>query len=150
SYRVDHVNTFEFDGFFGLASVKFQNVRALGTSVPAGATVDASGAGAFPALSTKSSGRGTRVDDDTISTSSTDQSYTGTNGDPVQITVDWANRSCAMSGALVGSVEDRSGTATVSLSGTIVNQPPTANAGPNQTVECTSAAGASTALDASG
>src|SRR5262249_37738641 len=81
---------------------------------------------------------------------STDQSYIGTNGDPIQVTVDWANRSCAMSGALVGSVEDRSGTATVNLTGTIVNQPPTANAGRDQTVECTSSAGASTVIDASG
>jgi hypothetical protein len=37
----------------------------------------------------------------------------------------------------------------VSLDGTLVNQPPTADAGGDQTVECTSPAGASFALDSS-
>jgi len=35
----------------------------------------------------------------------------------------------------------------VALAGTLVNQPPTANAGPDQTVECTSSAGAAFELD---
>jgi hypothetical protein len=38
-------------------------------------------------------------------------------------------------------------TVDVDLAGTLVNQPPTASAGPDQTVECTSPAGASFVLD---
>lgn len=41
-------------------------------------------------------------------------------------------------------------TVDVALAGPIVNQPPTANAGPDQNVECTSTAGASFALDGRG
>src|SRR6185369_1598355 len=55
---------------------------------------------------------------------------------------------CALQGAAIGSVEDAATAVAVDLSGTIVNEPPTANAGGDATVECTSPAGATVALDA--
>jgi hypothetical protein len=46
--------------------------------------------------------------------------------------------------------DDAPMTATVDLAGTLVNQPPDADAGPDQTLECTSAAGQSFELDGGG
>jgi hypothetical protein len=76
-------------------------------------------------------------------------SFVGTNGDAVDVTVDWAHKTCAVNGALLGATveNDDSLSVEVDLHGTLVNQPPTANAGADQTVECTSAAGTQISLD---
>ena len=77
-------------------------------------------------------------------------SFVGTNVDPVGVTVDWASKTCTVNGALLGAtVENRQQCAERrgQLQGTLVNQPPTARAGADQTVECTSAAGAAITLD---
>ena len=64
----------------------------------------------------------------------------------------WGYKSCALTGELLGaSVEtDNELSVTVSLRGTLANQPPTARAGVDQTVECTSPQGAAITLDGSG
>ena len=72
------------------------------------------------------------------------------------LAMNWANKTCRVSGQLVGTVmgDGSEGTLNaqvdVALDGIILNQPPHANAGNNQTVECASSGGTSVTLDASG
>ena len=92
----------------------------------------------------------------------------GRNGAPLQVAVDWTGKHCLIDGNIAqsgGSVEDDDGATqpikvlmTVGgqfdlgsdkFSSRIVNQPPRAHAGPNQTVECTSPQGAPITLNAS-
>lgn len=78
-----------------------------------------------------------------------------TNPTPTSIVVNWAARTCMIDQSLPNitiSQDDNSFSfdATAHLSGTIVNQPPTARAGPDQTLECTSFDGAQVTLDGSG
>jgi hypothetical protein len=70
-----------------------------------------------------------------------------TNMMPLMVTVDFANDSFTI---MPFSLSIGGTSATVSLSGTITNQPPRAVVGPNQTVECTSPSGAMVTLDGSG
>ena len=74
----------------------------------------------------------------------------GRMGTPSAVTVDWAAKTCTVNGATRSARRWKSNNAlsvVVDLHGTLVNQPPTANAGADQTVECTSAAGAEITLD---
>jgi hypothetical protein len=157
SYRLNHVDTFEFSGFGGFASAKFTDVLASGATIPAGATVDDSGVGAFASHSTQSSGAGKRSNQvcDPSGTvcgefSSDRAAYFGTNSQPIDVLVDWKKHECAVSGGVLGSLEDAETSVDVALAGTIVNEPPTADAGADQTIECTSAAGAPIILDGTG
>ena len=62
-----------------------------------------------------------------------------------------ADADCAaVGGACILPPDSEEMSVTVALTGTLVNQPPTAAAGPDQTVECTSSAGASFVLNGSG
>ncbi len=151
SYSLDHVDNFSFDGFGGFASVEFKDITAAGTSAPGTAVVDASGVGALPVATTSNNGAGRRSNQVLGGeVSSASASYTGTNGAPLDVRVDWVNHSCALSGAVLGSIEDADTIVGVDLTGTILNEPPTANAGATpRTVECTSAAGANVTLDGS-
>jgi hypothetical protein len=78
------------------------------------------------------------------------------NPQPLALAVNWQNKTCRLSGnSLSGTVkgdknEDLAVTVDVALDGVLLNQPPLANAGPNQRLECTSPAGAQLTLDASG
>src|SRR4029077_17383738 len=101
------------------------------------------------------------------------------NENDLDVGVDFAERSCTMNGNVAGSInqsvcdgdssvactqdsdcddagvdgpciEADSMSVDVALAGTLVNQPPTADAGGNQTVECTSPAGADFLLDGRG
>ena len=66
------------------------------------------------------------------------------NTQAIEFEVDWAHKTCGLSGNLVGGVKDvRSGAildlhVDLAIEGVLVNQPPVANAGRDQTVECTS------------
>lgn len=80
----------------------------------------------------------------------------GRNTEGLALAMNWANKSCAIGGQIVGQVDGDGNEGTldaqveVALQGVIVNQPPLPNAGSDQTVECTSRAGATVTLDASG
>jgi hypothetical protein len=155
SYRLDKIANFKFDGFGGFDAAEFMNLLASGASIPAGATLDASGNGTFAAGSTRSFGQGKRSDQacvpkvGCVEVGSSSAGFTGANGQPIGMGVDWHGHSCELSGALFGQLEDADTSATANLTGTIVNEPPTASAGPLQNVECTSAAGAGITLDSS-
>ena len=88
----------------------------------------------------------------------------GRNGSPLDVAVDWVNKRCLINGSFVGGqggvIDDDGNTVDLQLFLTaggqtdalsrMVNQPPVANAGPDQIVECTSPAGAAVSLDAKG
>jgi hypothetical protein len=151
SYRLDHVETFDFDGFLGFGGVRIEDVRGLGASLPGAATLDASGKGTFDARTTQISGRGKQIDEGLISDDVATKSYVGVNSSLMNVQVLWNARLCTLKGSLLGSVDAGHGaTISVDMAGTLVNQPPTANAGGDKTVECTSPAGAAIALDGSG
>src|SRR5262249_3933946 len=60
------------------------------------------------------------------------------------------NHACALNGAVLGVIEDAETAVGVDLTGTILNEPPTASASATpRTVECTSPAGAQVTLDGS-
>jgi hypothetical protein len=150
SYRIDHVNNFSFDSFAGFESVEFQHLFASGNSIPEGATLDSAGNGTFAVSSTQNYGTGRRSNQIAgIEVSSDESAFTGTNSQPLDVGVDWINHKCHLSGALFGQLEDADTLVTADVSGDIENEPPAANAGPAQTVECTSAAGAGISLDGS-
>lgn len=80
----------------------------------------------------------------------------GRNAEGLALAMNWTTKACRVGGQLVGTAvgDDDEGTldaqVDVALDGVIVNQPPWPDAGPDQTVECTSPAGAAVTLDASG
>ncbi len=151
SYQLDHVDDFSFSGFAGFASVEFKDISSVGASGPGAAIVDATGVGAFAPATMSNTGSGRRSNQVLGGEVSSDSAaYTGVNGAPLGVVVDWANHSCALSGALLGSLEDADTAVDVNLAGTILNEPPTARAGATpRTVECTSPAGADVTLDGS-
>jgi hypothetical protein len=155
-YRLDHVDTFGFDGFGGFDRAEFENVSAGGATIPAGATLDASGVGTVPADSTTTSGRGKRSNQLCVpgigcgEVSSDTAGYVGTNGAPINVQVDWQGHACSLDGTVLGTIEGADSSVGVDLAGMIVNEPPTASAGGTTSVECTSASGAAITLDATG
>jgi hypothetical protein len=151
SYRLNHINNFSFDSFAGVATVEFQHLFGSGVSIPAGATLDSSGNGNLPSSSTHGFGYGRRSNQAAgVEISSDTAAYSGTNSNPIGVGVDWHNHACELSGDLLGQLESTDTTVSADLPGTIMNEPPSANAGAPQTVQCTSAAGAGITLDGSG
>jgi hypothetical protein len=147
SYKLD-IDPFELGNFFGGAA--FNDLVASGAAIQGAAELDEQGVGQIPAGATLTSGRGTRRDFGIFGSEPDQQtSFKGTNDQPVDVSVDWTNKTCAVNGVLLGaSVEDgNSLSVAVSLHGILVNQPPVARAGAAQIVECTSAAGAAVSLD---
>jgi hypothetical protein len=80
----------------------------------------------------------------------------GRNTEGLALAMNWTTKACRVGGQLVGQAVGDGDEGTldaqvdVALDGVIVNQPPWPNTGPDQTVECTSPAGADVTLDASG
>ena len=80
----------------------------------------------------------------------------GRNTKGLALAMNWTTKACRVGGQLVGAAVGDGDEGTldaqvdVALDGVIVNQPPWPNVGPDQTVECTSPAGADVILDASG
>jgi hypothetical protein len=147
SYKLD-IDPFELGSFFG--GTEFNDLVASGAAIQGAAELDEQGVGQIAAGSTLTSGRGTRRDFGVFGSEPDKQmSFEGTNDQPVEVSVDWINKTCAVNGVLLGaSVEEgNSLNVAVSLHGTLVNQPPLARAGAAQTVECTSAEGAVVSLD---
>jgi hypothetical protein len=150
SYRLDHIDNFTFEGFADFDSVEIKNLFASGASLPEAATVDQLGSGSFAQNTTQSFGQGKRSNQILGGEVSSDESaYHGSNGQPIGVNVDWSNHTCSLNGTLFGQLEEADTSFDANLTGTIVNEPPTANAGPPQNIECTSAAGAAVTLDAS-
>lgn len=151
SYQLDHVDNFSFSDFGGFASVEFKNIAASGASDRGAALVDATGVGALPPSSLFNSGSGKRSNQVLGGEVSSDTAaFTGTNSAPLGALVDWTNHACALTGSVLGSLEDADTAVEVNLAGTILNEPPTATAGATpRTVECTSPAGADVTLDGS-
>ena len=122
----------------------FEDLASTGASAPNAAFVDATGLGVIGAEQTDSSVRGRR-DSDT-------RAFVLTNPDELALFVGWDEHVCGLFGDLAGTVAadeegDQDLTAGVSVQGSIVNEPPQANAGQDQQVECTSPAGATLLLD---
>jgi hypothetical protein len=80
----------------------------------------------------------------------------GRNTEGLALAMNWEDKACRISGQIVGQAEGDGDEGTldgqleVALDGYLVNQPPWPDAGPDQTVECTSPDGADVTLDASG
>jgi hypothetical protein len=151
SYLLDHVDSFSFSDFGGFASVEFKDIGASGASEPAAAVLDDQGVGVLPETTLRNTGKGKRSNQVLGGEVSSDSAaFTGGNPVPLGVVVDWSNHGCALTGAVLGSLEDSATRVDVDLVGTIVNEPPTASAGATRrTVECTSPAGADVALDGS-
>jgi len=151
SYQLDHVDNFSFSDFGGFASVEIKNIAASGASDPGAALVDATGVGALPPSSLFNTGSGKRSNQVLGGEVSSDSAaFTGTNSVPLGIRVDWTNHACALSGSVLGSLEDADTAVDVNLAGTIVNEPPTASAAATaRTVECTSPDATDVTLDGS-
>src|SRR5262249_38169391 len=142
SYKLD-IDPFELGNFFGGA--EFSDLAASGSAIQGAAELDEQGVGHIAPGAPLTSGRGTRRDFGILGSEPDQQtSFKGTNDQPVDVSVDWTNKTCAVNGVLLGaSVEEgNSLNVAVSLHGILINQPPVARAGAAQTVECTSAQGA--------
>jgi hypothetical protein len=125
----------------------FEDLASTGASAPNAAFVDATGVGVVGAGQTDSSVRGRR-DSDT-------RAFVLTNPDELAVFVGWDEHVCGLFGDLAGTVAadeegDQDLTAAVTVQGSIVNEPPQANAGQDRLVECTSPAGATLLLDGRG
>jgi len=123
----------------------FADLATSGASALAAAVVGPAGIGQVDAQNTESSVRGRRQG------SSNTKAYSLSNPDAIGVIIDWSHHTCALFGNLAGSVDAEDGaqglSAEVSVSGTLLNQPPHADAGQDQIVECTSPAGATVVLD---
>ena len=156
-----------FDSLFGSAT--FRNLAGVGENTSGNlAQLASDGTGSFGSGATVNAGRGTRGSDS--------MALVGNNLEPIDVTVDWAGKSCTVSGTLVGSVDPelkrcenagpsanavctqdsdcvddpgcsdgvcnclpvgRTNTSlAVDVTGTLVNQPPSIQAGADQVVEC--------------
>jgi hypothetical protein len=148
TYQLD-LAPFSFVTF--CAGTEIRDVRMVGTAAAGAFTLEANGDAQIAAGQTLTSVRSTRQDSGCFLNQEVQMSFVGTNGDLVAVSVDWADKTCTVNGAIVGTVENNNALSVViDLHSTLVNQPPTANAGADQTVECTSAAGAEISLDGSG
>jgi len=120
----------------------FEDLASTGASLGNAASIGPTGSGEVGAEQTDSSVRG-RHDSDT-------RAFVLTNPNALDVFVGWDDHSCALTGDLAGTVDDGGDQdlrAAVGLEGSIVNEPPHADAGPSQLVECTSPAGATLLLD---
>jgi hypothetical protein len=145
----------------------FSDLSALGDSISP--TAVSNGEVVFPTGKVKGSGNGRR--------SSTSGRIDASNDEALTLGVDWGAALCDLNGNLAGALDGESGlcagdgetpceadspdcddpggpcqlnanmTVDVALAGSIVNQPPTANAGLDQTVQCTGTSGASFTLN---
>jgi hypothetical protein len=151
SYSLDHVDNFSFSDFGGFATVEIKDILAAGTSDPGAAVVDAAGAGALPTGTTRNTGSGRRSNQVLGGEVSSDSAaFSGTNNAPLDVLVDWTNHSCGLSGSVLGSLEDADTAVGVDLTGTIINEPPTAStAATARSVECTSPTTTDVTLDGS-
>jgi hypothetical protein len=144
------VDPFTFSGFCGGTTIS--DVHAMGSAAAEAVVLDAAGVGEVAEEQTLTSARGTRIDSGCIGNQELQMSFVGTNVDPLGVTVNWDQKTCEVTGSLLGASVENSNVLSVevSLYGTLVNQPPIAQAGAEQTVECTSLEGTEITLDGTG
>ena len=142
---------------------KFVDLAIVGASGPqaieVGPVLGSLYGGSVPAGATLNSARGRR------SSKLHAVALHGRNGGPLNFAVDWEQKRCLLDGGFIGGtggVVDDDGTVIVDMTirmtvggqtdalSQMVNQPPKANAGPDQTIECTSPEGAAVTLNAGG
>ncbi|HSP97559.1 MAG TPA: hypothetical protein VL049_09995, partial [Candidatus Dormibacteraeota bacterium] len=122
----------------------FEDLTSTGASATNAARVDPAGFGVVDAEETDSSVRGRR-DDDT-------RAFVLTNPSELGVLIGWDAHVCGLFGDLAGTVDadeegDQDLSADVSVQGSIVNEPPHADAGDDQLLECTSPEGVTVRLD---
>ena len=152
SYQLEAGNI-EFDsGTIFASDPKFVDLKLSGASEPGAVNLGVLlgfNIGGLPAGAALTSVEGRR----STETNRTVSVFRNTQA--IALAVNWENGTCRLSGDLGGAVqgEQNDGTLNVSvgvaLDGVIRNQPPRANAGANQTVECSSPQGSPVTLNAS-
>src|SRR5262249_40567228 len=141
-----------FDGGLFSGDPTITDLTGVGESTGPVFVDNASSQGEFPAGTTLQSGRGTQVGGPTTGFFGPNTTcFTGGDhfpSNPVKISVGGWQRggACSLSGDLFDSKQL---TLHSNLQGHLVNQPPTAIAGDDQTVECSFTGGGTVALDAS-
>jgi len=158
SFQVSSSDTVEYCGLAGFGKLRISGISANGQSLPQIATLNSSGAGTFAGETFQVVGKRTVTEFGCIAfcegcfeTDSDTQAFLATNFDPANVVVDWAAKTFDVSGTLSASQDGTAFSIDLHAQGTLVNQPPTANAGLDQpAVECTSPAGAEITLDAGG
>lgn len=148
------VDDVQFDTLF--AEANFVQLSMVGKTVAGGSlALSAAGAGSLSRGLVESSNHGTRLPEDDDEDAET-VAYTQRNTTALPVTVDWTGNACTLDGelALNGNVKvSLTGLADVTetITGTIVNQPPAADAGDDQLdVECNVQGGARIVLDGGG
>jgi len=143
---LSHVDDFHFDALGGLADATLTNVFAASSNT-ATAVLGDSGQAVFGPSTTLTTGGGKlRIP---ISPDDSAQFAVG-NAEDVVATIDLANKLCTLDSTAVGDDDGTTVEVITHLVGTLVNQPPQADAGADEVVECTSADGASFVLDCGG
>src|SRR5262249_60869570 len=115
-----------FDSF--CAPLEIHDLHTEGTAGAQAVMLRASGRGLIPAGQTLTSGRGTRrADGDCVKDKALQMSLIGTNSKPIDVTVDWAQKTCDITGELLGFTVEGTHTLSVmgTLHGTLTNQHPT-------------------------
>ena len=130
-------------------STDFIGLRLSGATAPRAIALDGSGAGVLPAEQVLATGQGTGVRRILgLEVGRETAAFTFTNTSPLEVNVDWSGGAFAVRDEFAVNSEPPLG-AQASFEGTLVNQPPTARAGGDRVVECTSPAGARITLDGS-
>jgi hypothetical protein len=151
-YRLD-MDSIEFSGLFGLGKVRVEDLLAAGGTAAAAASVDSLGQGSFPPQAARSSGQGTRRNFFAgVETGSESGTVAISNPEPIAVRVNWQGRTCTVEGSLSGATVEGESALGVSMDlfGSLVNQPPSADAGDDRAVECTSPQDTTVDLDGSG
>jgi len=161
SFDITSPDAIEYCGLGGFGKLRIDGIKANGASLPQIVTLDPSGAGTFApetfqvaALRSVTELGCAVACEGCFETGSNTQAFLATNFKPVNVIVDWAAKAFDVSGTLSAKQDGKSFSVDLHAQGVLTNQPPTANAGPDQlgddAVECTSPAGAQITLDAAG
>jgi hypothetical protein len=146
SSALSHVDDFTFGAFGGLADATLTDVFAA-TSSTATATLGAFGQAVFAPSTIVTTGGGKL--EKPLASDESDR-FSVQNSQDVVANIDLANKLCTLDSSTIGDDDGTSVEVITHLVGTLVNQPPQADAGADAVVECTSAAGAPFVLDCTG
>jgi MYXO-CTERM domain-containing protein len=136
--------------FLGLASATISNIEVVGATLPAALILDAAGNASLPAGAIQADARGTKKEFVLgVEVSSETHVFEVTNSGPISLHIDWAGHTFTFSDEFTVPATPAIVIA-VTFSGTIDNEPPTADASATSAVvECTSPSGAAVTLDGS-
>jgi len=146
-------------GLFGIRRFVVKDITVGGASPAAGTpravVLDESGRGTFAPGTVAGWGRGTGQEKGAFGRTirSTTQAFVAHNTAPIAIHVDWGHDSFSVDDEFslpkADDPEEQGLLVETDFRGRLLNQPPSADAGPDRTVECTSPAGAQVVLDGS-